>query len=496
MIITREIINKNIKFYDVKVPGPDEDDLDPGCFEYTYSDLSIAIDLYKNLLIDNGVSPQETVTIGELPSIWQIAALFAAFELGLKVSISDYYKSPIVSRSKHKKFELDSKTKALLPIDYALRDKKQNSNKLLYNTRISSKEIVHKFSYQDLNSNSIELKKYPHNTEDDFIAVKSATSGTTGAPKCVEHSHRFLYELAHRNSKLFSGDYCCYRNHNFNHGSSLFCYIVPALISKDISNFYSFEGRDHVGFLQFISSLKRKTHLMFPYITQIEHFLNYLNDVDKKCPNIIAHVLTFIPKPWKNEFYSNKIIGDVISNFGSNETTGPVFLNKLSDDQFLECQYKLIDNFFKVKIVRTGLQVDMPVYNKSIIMNDRFESNGANSFVHTGRSNFIRINDTEVQIEKYQILIEETINGTLVYDQIRSKIYLAIWDVSYTTKDTNITSLINDANAKLKDLSLYKHYISKYTILNYEDYLGAIKLDMEKLREYFRNPDEDYQTID
>lgn len=240
MIITREIINKNIKFHDIVETG----DGKYTQFDYGYDQLNIAIDLYKNLLIDSGVKPQDTVTITEKNCIWQLAALFASFELGLKVAITDYLTEAMTEKINHEVFEVDTKTKVLLPIDYLLCSSielERNDNnlflkKISYLDRIIGKVIIRKFSYQ-------HLYHKPKNVDSDIsahsnhIATKSSTSGTTGSPKCIEHSHEFLYELLERNSKLFSGNFLSYRN--LNHGSSIFCYCIPAITSKSITDFYS-----------------------------------------------------------------------------------------------------------------------------------------------------------------------------------------------------------------------------------------------------------------
>ena len=42
-------------------------------------------------------------------------------------------------------------------------------------------------------------------------------------------------------------------------------------------------------------------------------------------------------------------------------------------------------------------------------------------------------------------------------------------------------------NIKYKEISQNRHYISKYKVLNYEDFLTGVKLDQEMLRDYFRN---------
>lgn len=514
MIITREIINKNIKFHDVQFYPNDKIEQ----INCDYNDLSNAIDLYKKLLIDSGVLPQQTVTIAETNSIWQIAALFACFELGIKVAITDYFANSILTKLDFKNVELDTKTKALLPIDYGLlpdvKSYSANESKIYYVKLISKFSIERNFSFEDLKNKIVVDIPKNFTTTDNYIVTKSATSGTTGAPKCIEHSHGFLYELLIRNSNLFSGNFVL-RN-NLNHGSSIFCYCVPALASTKVTDYFMLKygtthdeknqlhtqkpntlrtdtTNDNRLTTKFLNNLKNETHIMMPYPDFTDDIIRHASDYP--IPNVILHVLSYIKTEWVENGYKKNIVGDIISNFGSNETTGPIFINKASNKNFSECKYSIFDNFFDIKIKNTRVEIDMPVYDKVVEMNDVFLIAEDGNYLHKGRSNLIRINDLEVNMNLYNSKLEDFFHATLVIDNVKSKIYLAIWNhVSLNTNE--VDKNLKTINQIYKELSFDKHYICKYTILNYDEYLGAIKLDMEKLREYFRNPDGDYKTID
>lgn len=494
MIITREIINKNIKIHDIHI----DHKTNLKTFRvYTYNELCIAIDLYKNLLIDCGVKPQETVTIGERNSIWQIAALFASFELGLKVSITNYYNEQLMARLNHNHIEIDSKTKCLLPIDYIIQDPPRTENPTLtdikktYNRLVGNIEVNKNFGEEDL-LNNIVVKEYPYNIDPSFIATKSSTSGTTGSPKCIQHSHNFLYELVLRNSKFFSGNFISLTN--LNHGSSIFCYLIPCLASVNVVNIYNvLVNYDYMHeLIKYLEpSSNEEFHILLPYPHVIDLYLNFIDSSGTNFPNKTIHTLTYIPQEWKERYYSKGLVKDIVSNFGSNETTGPIFLNKISDINFNERRYKIVDNFFDIEISKC-LKVNMPVYNKSVKMNDEFEIDEFGSLLHKGRLNFIRINDLEVNLQIYSDIVQNVLNATIIYDQIKSKIYLAIWE---DINKNEIESCLKNINEKIKNKSFDLHHISKYSILKYEDYLSGIKLDMEKIREYFRNPNENYTKL-
>lgn len=494
MIITREIINKNIKFHDISF---DESGLVYDEIIYGYSELSNAIDLYKNLLIESGVKPQETITIAEPNGIWQIAALFASFELGLKVAITDYFSKIDWNNFSSENIELDSKTMSLMPIDYVCLPKFDGSiEKIEYLTFASKKKIVRIFNEVYLNK-PIDSKTYDHHLNDNLVATKSATSGSTGFPKCIEHNHEFLYSLLLRNSSLFYDNFVSFLT--FNHGSSIFCYAIPSLASKEvvdyyqISNIYLRENFVHIPFEKFLEKImNRVTHFCSPY----QAFTDYITECAKtyNYSNMIIHVLSYIKENWVKTYNDKKIL-DVISNFGSNETTGPIFINQASNKKFSYCEYSLYDNFFSVEVLNQSTKIYMPIYNTSIYMNDIFEVSQSGKYVHKGRSDLIRINDHEINTSSYDSVIEKYFHGILVPDIINSEIYLAIWKNDNKLNIHSIDEHIRDISSELLKLSFNKHYISKYSILNYDDYLGGIKLDMEKLREYFRNPDGNYKKL-
>lgn len=481
MIITRDIINKNIKFHDVEYDTGEE-------FVYDFNYLFTAIDLYKNFLLDAGVKPQETVTIAENISIWQIAAIFACCELGLKIVITDFIKLSTLS---YKTNKIDSKTKVLMPIDYFLPgntksflDKPETCGendwkiKAYYCDRISNKTLFRDFIKTDLKNISENKTIF---ASKDHVLTKTTTSGTTGTPKLIEHTHRFLFDLLHRNSKWFSGNYIV--TSNLNHGSSMFCYAVPALVSENVTDYYNFTqstGEDYSKIVKTISNYSGKTNIMLPYSSVTEQFLQ--ETASSPLPDTTIHVLGNIKSEWVDKFYKKKYIENIVSNFGSNETTGPIFINECVGNNFSEIKYKKFDNYFQTKIENSGLEVYIPIYDKWVATGDKFIDNGDGTYSHNGRIDLVRINDFEVDEKRYQALLEEYFIADFIYDQVKSEIYLAVWEPGPNFEDNFLA-----INSELDRLSMGLHTISKYDILNYNDFLTGIKIDKEMLREHFRN---------
>ena len=65
--------------------------------------------------------------------------------------------------------------------------------------------------------------------------------------------------------------------------------------------------------------------------------------------NGIVYTLSIIRKEWIPAIQDNRI-KDIISIFGSNETSGPVMINQATDIDFTENTYKLVDNFYQINV--------------------------------------------------------------------------------------------------------------------------------------------------
>jgi len=77
--------------------------------------------------------------------------------------------------------------------------------------------------------------------------------------------------------------------------------------------------------------------------------------------------LSTIKKEWIPYVRENKI-KDIVSIFGTSETSGPLFLNYATDENFIQNKFNLVDDYYKVSFTKNNLlEVDIPVYNKKIL---------------------------------------------------------------------------------------------------------------------------------
>lgn len=447
-IVTRKIINERIKFEDFIN--------EKETYRYNFEKLSLEIDKYKNFLENYGAKKGESVLIGVEASITQISLIFACLELGLTISIVDYHRKDSFNQYKY----MDPKTNILLPIEYFITHYESDTEKIRFFQEHCNKTIF---------LNDIDNFDYTKNkriyAKPDTIIMKCTSSGTTDTPKLITHTHEFFYELIKRNSVFF--DKVVGLSFNLNHGSSFATYFLPALYSKKVKGFKNFNTTDDLNRVKEV----KINHLLLPYT----RFLDRIKDINNS--KLTYYTLSVIPSELKKEKDSYK---DIISFFGSNETSGPVLINNIKRKDFRENTYRKFDNFYDVNIVDKMLNVTLPVYNKTINTNDCFEVN-ENSYEFIGRRDLKRINGRDVPLKDYNEFAKEKLDADLVYDFVYQVIYLAIW-----TESQNLQKHTSEINDELKRRSDNNHFLKKSKVLDKSEFLTGVKLDQELLREYFR----------
>jgi hypothetical protein len=468
MLITREVINKNITFLDLPIESK----------ICNYDDLCYTIDHIKGILLNEyNCEPGQSVVLGLSSCTLQIAAFFACAELGLQVIILDHSRDDKWISVDY----IDPKTKALSPINYYIFDKKTFHPTIWTRHNFLKNNADHSV---ELDSRKIDNKEYVvHTTDvlakDTDILLKCTSSGTTGSAKLVKHTHRFFYELIKRNNVFYYGSVCMIMN--LNHGSSPATYFLPALNSENTTQFVSrkvemFNLFDFKDLTNVISKLKIE-HLMIPYSYMIDNFFTH----GANTPELNLYTLSTIQQSWI-EYYNQGKVKNIISFFGCNETSGPLLINEIKDKDFSESRYKLFDDFYKLNTNEgKNLEVAMPVYGTTISTNDMFDIKDG-YFFYMGRNDLYRVNGLQINVDAYFALVSEQVDGTMIIDTAKDKLYLAIWN---DVKD--IDAKITELNSKLGSLSNGLHKIHKFKVLNKDKFYTGVKLDMELLRDYFRN---------
>jgi len=459
MVVTRAIINKEIKYHDYR---------NGAISTYTFSDLSRLVDGYKNFLIKKGFKKGNSAVIGNHASIEQIALVFACSELGISIVIVSNPYPYNKSGKKYVRGMINPKLRLMLPIDLFVVCNRDDTDKFEIFNDICRFTVV-------LNEEILDYTPNPViDADETSILMKCTSSGTTSTPKVITHTHQFISELIQRNSKQFYGSMCMIAN--LAHGSSPAVYFLPGLISKNVKCYYHIPNLHPIEIADIAESHNINIdHMLVPYTAYLDEF--FLSK--KKLPNCIVHTLGIIRKSWVDAVKDFRV-KDIISIFGTNETSGPFMINQASDNDFSEDTYKIVDNFYKIDInEKNCLQVSLPVYNITVNTEDAFLFRGQ-KFVHVGRSNLYRVNDLEIDIGKYQSEIDKLAKGQLIVDTKKDNIYLAIWEAS------DIETVVLSINELMKKESNGLHFISKYSKLDYFEFLNGVKIDNEMLREYFR----------
>ena len=425
---------------------------------YDYTDLCCLIDRYKNLLTIKYDAQKGQTVMNALTGFHATALFLATSELGMITIVASVTSSSKRLYYKSKREWIDSKTESMMPINFIISRNRRRD--IFVSDDQTGKGSEEKF-YCDVAEKLIDIDEIeqwnditPNNVrraDVDTVLMRCCSSGTTGTPKKIEHTHGFMRNLGERNSLSFYGSVVATRK--FMHGSSFATFFLPTLMSQRVTDIYSAPRR-----LSDPNILSKVQHVQFPYTEDIERFLSG----NIPYPNLNVYTLAAIRPEWIS--LVGKKVKDIISLYGMSETSGPVLINNADDPDFAPNRFVPIDGFYDVSVVDGLLRVN------DIQTSDKFTTNGSAYYFH-GRDDILRINDVEVPLQEYNSYVD---NGVLVIDTLYNKIYLAMWDDSID---------IDKVQSKFDR----RHVISKSAVLIKQMFMSGIKLDIQALREYFRS---------
>lgn len=474
--VTRDFISNNFLFTDIK-SGKD----------YNKDSIVERINFWKYVLkYKYKAQPQESILIGmQKLGIDYFAIIIAAAELSLKIVVVDYNRT-----DKFKDLEYnDPKTKLLSPIDIFLHDLTSdvlNSNlgavaKYKFFTKHSNRtyctsELGNFVVDGDLFT-SLE-KTMPAPTD---ILFRVTSSGTTDVPKVIEHTHEFINAISLRNSKLYKGT--ALHVNNLNHGASASVTLLPLLANDQVNRHLFFDCADIEVMESLVDSLSSYRddigYLSFPYPFLIDKFIEVSRQKNVTWPKLDLITLSYILDSAKLAVRDG-IFNSITSIFGSNETLGPVFVNKSSKDnwQINSNYFTTYDDFYKINLSDEGkITITIPVYNKDVITNDYFEKEGE-FYIHKGRSDMFRINGERIDLSTINELNKKNSKAYIVIDTLNHCLYLACWE-ELTLEE--IDAFKNEVESKFERIK-----VAKVLHLDKSNFYYGIKIDNELLREHFR----------
>ena len=437
--------------------------------------LTEFVDHWKLIFVEkNQLKAGDKIGLGfVLTDIYYFSALIAAAELGLKLVVLD------VSSTKNATSEYFS------PLDLFVSGCMLSPDKHQYYSTVSLQtEFWHVWDNYTTTSDGWWDHSTRSSIDQDLTLLLCTSSGTTNRPKKVEHSHKFLFNVSKRNCNLlkFQGNVMHIRN--LHHGSSIATYFLPSLMSDECTGHYVFNvaSQYQIADLVRYCADHNINHIQFPYVNFAEQFLKQAVLENIKFNDLTIYVLSYINPAWQSLIQQCGLV-KIVSIFGCNETSGPLFTNSLQSNQ-VEFDYKIFvapDNFYQFDFNQQDqLVVSINDYNTSIVMQDYFSRNN-NVFTHHGRNDLVRINDVEVDLFWILDLAKnEQINAQIVLDRDREKLYLAVWD------QTDLQSVLDQLNNKIIDRYSNKVVISSAMHLTMDECSYGIKLDHEIIRNIFR----------
>jgi hypothetical protein len=481
MIVDRDIISQNFRY------KTNELNHRYGFAEEQVTNLKglhSRIDYWKYILFAHcGMDRGDKIALGLTQiGLDYIAIVFAGMELSLQFVVLDF------SIQADRIGVNDYKTDAFGKIDLFLHHFPDGDENLEYYGK-KARKVFHTYDLADLqiNRNDEFRAVAARRPKPDDVLMLCTSSGTTGTPKSVQHTHAFMHRLAKRNAQYFSGSVMHIRN--LHHGSSMAVFFLPTLASDTVDLHMGLgyniaeEGMCKVANIANKFQIK---NISFPYTNDIEIFLNECEDRNyhwKDGLNIFT--LSYIPGTWK-KYFNTVGINQIQSIFGCNETSGPLFVsNMLRDEEFNPKSFTKLDDFYGFTLDKKNmLGVTMPVYEQKIQMNDQF-SIVNDKWIHEGREDLIKVNQVEVNLGSLMETPSKfKIDALCLTDTVYNKIYLAIWE--------DIPDKVADVKTKVIDKDIKRNInkeleISKHAVLAKSDFMRGIKLDHEMIRDWFRN---------
>jgi len=318
--------------------------------------------------------------------------------------------------------------------------------------------------------------------------MQCPSSGSTGDPKIIEYTHRWMKEIGQHCIDTFgwNADDRVLHLSNLHHGGSSGCFFFPTLKACREHYFDNGVSVNRAQILKIVDLIvsKKITRVMFPTAILLDGVLHEMPKIDHRC---VFYSLQANHRSWIQ--YSRKTGVEIISLFGASEVLGPIFINRITpqtDDTHDVLNYgKPLSTFYKVLALPEQLSIQDRT-GRSATVNDIFIVDDNGDYHYSSRSDLIRINEVIISYKDLEQALRQqfdhSVSAIVAYTTL-NKIYLLL-DISLIhLPDTQ--DKINFINQSLSELDpiLKIDYIEFATV---EDFISGIKVDRQAVIDYFR----------
>lgn len=449
MIITRDWIRNDIIIYTEKATG--------GLRVYGKKDLCEFINYWKLNLLSRGAKPGDKLGFTlENTEIHSYALIFAAFELGMSVVV--------LHRPSTEKECLAPKSNAHLPLDFyvyltsylnrpttslGVRHYRKHSKVCISYGRLQWSEFS-----EDFRSN----EETPILANSDDVAFRCNSSGTTGDPKLISYTHKFLHDLCSNNWRDlgYTDDDVMVHLSSLNHGGVI-TLLLPALRTCKIHFFYNYIfAASYNRLLAFMDVCLdyNVTKIFFANGGELNTLIEHLVETDNKLSNVSTYILSFISPKWIDAIRDNRL-KEIVSVFGCSEICGPVYMPRLDSSNVDYFDPKLLGKpmtgFYETKIIDNRIHTKLKD-GREFIFDDVVESRSDGAYF-ISKNRLQKINDVDINPLDIIEIVERYVSRyefELYVDEIYNEIYII-------TSNANL-----DSDKIRQDISAF--YLNKITL--------------------------------
>lgn len=449
---------------------------------YSKHQLINIIDYCKEKMIEAGAKKGDKIGISLIGiDIFYTASLFAAFELGLKLTI--------IHRMNNQEETLKPKSLAHMPLDiyicYTLDDYTQTY--ITTNFYKNNSRIIIETNKQWNLRDALVPRSTPTWCKPDDVLLLCNSSGTTGNPKLVSHDHRFFYDLSTFNAKFLdiTEDDTILHMSSVNHGAPLFLSYIPGLrvCKRNFLDLHKIVTDSYSKTLMRSCYENKITSVFSPNSVVTDSIIDAIDADDTGMPETKMIVVSFINPRWLKVIKQGKL-KKIVSAFGCSEAGGPIFVPSVDkntnvetfDPKFLG---KPTTGFYKVSTTDDVLTVDLPS-GLRVITEDIVEQT-SDGFYFKRKNKLRKISDFDINpidiIEKVEQYCSRN-RFEVVVDEIYNQLYIVTNSkklLEYTDQVKKIIAKIYPPEVSLTDIVYMK---------DFESATVAVKPDREKLLDF------------